>query len=172
VDSLPRSNLKILQAEKRAWKRLNPRPWSSRPRREYDRFFTARVESWLDQGYGACELRREDVRREVVSSLRYFDTVRYILDEFAIMPNHIHVLVKPLEQFILSDILHSWKSYSATRINKLLGSTGQFWMDESFDHIVRDRSNLQKYRIYIRDNPRKGRLAVGEYDVGCGSGLR
>jgi REP element-mobilizing transposase RayT len=87
------------------------------------------------------------------------------------MPNHVHLLVKPSLEDSLSRILHSWKSYTAKQINLISGGAGQFWMDESFDHLVRDRADLESFRAYIRDNPGRARLTVGEYEVSRGSGL-
>jgi REP element-mobilizing transposase RayT len=37
----------------------------------------------------------------------------YALDESVVMPNHVHLLVTPLGEHRLSDILHSWKSFTA-----------------------------------------------------------
>jgi putative DNA methylase len=60
----------------------------------------------------------------------------------------------------LSDILHSWKSYTASEINKRLGRTGQFWMRESFDHIVRNQKSFSKIKEYIKNNPIKAGIKV------------
>jgi len=54
--------------------------------------------------------------------------------------------------------VHSWKSFTASEINGQLNSTGAFWQKESFDHIVRSTASLEKFRQYIRDNP-KGAIA-------------
>jgi REP element-mobilizing transposase RayT len=71
------------------------------------------------------------------------------------MPNHVHALVTPLPGHELSDILHSWKSFTANQINRLLGVSGAFWQKESFDHIVRSPDSMENFRRYIRDNPLK-----------------
>ncbi len=74
--------------------------------------------------------------REVAAALAHFQATRYLLREWVIMPNHVHAVVTPLAGYELSDILHSWKSYSAHQINQQLGRTGQLWQKESFDHIL------------------------------------
>jgi hypothetical protein len=51
-------------------------------------------------------------------------------------------------------ILHSWKSFSANKINKMTGSRGPMWHRESFDHIVRNASQLARIEQNIRDNPK------------------
>jgi hypothetical protein len=86
------------------------------------------------------------------AGLKHFDRQRYHLDEFVVMSNHVHVLVTPLGGYALSDILHSWKSYSANQINKAESQAGPFWQKESFDHIVRSPAQLQKIRQYIRNH--------------------
>ncbi len=75
------------------------------------------------------------------------------MDEFVIMPNHVHVLVKPRMGHRLVDILHSWKSFTANQINRKLGKTGQLWQHESYDHIVRHERAMEAIRRYIRENP-------------------
>jgi hypothetical protein len=36
----------------------------------------------------------------------------------------------------LSEVMHSWKSYTAKAINKALGRSGTLWKEESHDHLV------------------------------------
>ena len=69
----------------------------------------------------------------------------------------------------LSEILHSWKSFSAKEANHILNRTGAFWQDESFDHIVRDEKNLEKFSCYIQENPKKAGLSKNEFVLGNGS---
>jgi hypothetical protein len=64
------------------------------------------------------------------------------------------VLLSPLRKQLLSSIVHSWKSFSAHKINAALGRQGAFWQKESFDHIVRSAASLEKFRQYIRANPK------------------
>ena len=90
----------------------------------------------------------------VEDTLRHYDNDRYRLDEFVVMPNHVHAIVAPLGEYLLSPILHAWKSFTAHKINKVLGRRGAFWQKESFDHIVRSAASLEKFRQYIRDNPK------------------
>lgn len=113
------------------------------------------IERWLDQGIGPCYLEREDASLIVETSLRHFDGDRYLLDEFVVMPNHVHVIVYPIGGNDLGAVVKSWKWHTAREINLLLGRTGAFWQVEPFDHIVRDQEHLERFRAYIRDNPAK-----------------
>ena len=93
---------------------------------------------------------------------------RYILDEFVVMPNHVHALLIPQDEHIVEAILHSWKSYTANKINDVIGASGTFWMDENFDHAVRSWEQLERFRRYIRENPGKARLHEGLFLLGSG----
>ena len=90
------------------------------------------------------------------------------LGEYVTMPNHVHGLVTPAAGWDLSDILHSWKSFTANKINRAVGRQGQLWQEETFDRIVRDEEELAAYERYIRGNPVEARLRDGEYRLGRG----
>jgi hypothetical protein len=79
------------------------------------------------------------------------------------MPNHVHLLVRPLPQWTLGQLIHSWKSFTAKAINKAIGGRGTFWLDERFDHLVRRPESLEKYEAYIANNPGKAGLREEEY---------
>lgn len=154
ADSIPQEKLRVWKKEIDSWLATHPDPSDEAARADYHEFF-ARKEEWLDAGHGDCGLKQPEIRDIVVENLRHFDGDRYILDEFVVMPNHVHVIVKPIGENQLSDILHSWKSFTSKAINKSLERRGQLWMDESFDHIVRSWEQLEHYRRYVRENPTK-----------------
>ena len=154
ADSIPYERLAQWLAERKAWQAAHPPPLSRDALREYGRLFPARIEAWLDSGLGSCLLGRPDCRRIVEDALAHFAGVRYLLDEFVVMPNHVHVLATPLGEHRLSGILHSWKSFTGNQINRATGRQGAFWQKESFDHIVRNAASLERFRQYIRDNPK------------------
>jgi REP element-mobilizing transposase RayT len=98
----------------------------------------------------------------VTESLNYFHGIRVWTGDYVVMPNHVHVLMTPMEAYQLEEILHSVKSYSAKRINKKTGQVGRLWQKESYDHIVRDADQLAAFQSYIRNNPAKANLKEGE----------
>ena len=152
ADSLPQEKLRQWLEERSKWLRQNPGPHSERQRREYWERFPARFQYWLDQGHGACVLVRLEIRALVESALRHFEGERYQLLDEVVMPNHVHAVVTPFGEHLLSSIVHSWKSFTANRINAVLVRRGAFWQKESFDHIVRSAESLQKFREYIEAN--------------------
>jgi len=100
-----------------------------------------------------CVLARPKIFHLVESVLNFFNGHRYALGEYVVMPNHVHALVQPLDDYYLEDILHSWKSFSANQINKMSGSRGRVWHQESFDYIVRSPAQLARFEEYLRKNP-------------------
>lgn len=157
-DSIPQQKLVQWAVERKQWLSMHPEPWDQKTTTEYTTMFPERRQQWLDNGFGRCLLKLPAIAEIVGSALLHFDGQRYILDEFVLMPNHVHVLVKPMTSKCLSSILHTWKSFTAKAINKAIGATGSVWQDESYDHIVRSSSQLEFYRNYIRENPVKARL--------------
>jgi DNA polymerase III subunit alpha len=117
--------------------------------------YRKKLDRQLDEGMGECWLRNPDVSAIVANALHHFDGDRYQLGSYIIMPNHVHVLVRPTMEHQLPDILQAWKSFTAKEANKVLGRTGEFWQAESFDHIVRDEQQLEKFSHYIEENPAK-----------------
>ena len=153
-DSIPQAKLRHWLTERKQWLDHHAAPHDIATQREFNRLFTQRFLRWLDAGYGECILSRPDVRELIVDTLRHFDGQRYRLADWVIMPNHVHVLLSPLGDRTLSGILHSWKSFTAQAINRLLGRQGPVWQKESFDHIVRNPESFERIARYIQDNPK------------------
>ncbi len=120
--------------------------------------YRKKIERFLDRGYGECFLKHADVAKLICDSLLFHDQEKYVLIAWVIMPNHAHILLRPLLNVQLSKILHSIKSYTAHEANKLLGRTGQFWQHESFDRYIRNNEHFVNVIKYIERNPVKARL--------------
>ena len=153
-DALPRAVVEAIRQKREQWLSIHNLENLTREELvEYHRMFSQRYENLLNSGSGSCVLREPENMRIVDGAFRFFDGRRYALDEYVVMPNHVHVLVKPMADYDLAGILHSWKSYTANRINRRMGRSGQLWQHESYDHIVRNGSAMDAIRRYIRDNP-------------------
>jgi hypothetical protein len=70
----------------------------------------------------------------------------------------------------LSDILHSWKSFTAKEANKVLGRCSDFWQPESYDHLIRDEADFNHQVRYVLENPAKAGLKNWKW-VGTGKNL-
>jgi REP element-mobilizing transposase RayT len=160
ADSLPQAKLLELSAWRAEWERRHPGPQSDAVCHELSREVMRRVEAWLDQGMGNCTLRDQSSAAIVAETLRHFDGRRYELASHVIMPNHVHVLVRPLvaEEHALEDVLQSWKQFTAKRINRQSRSSGSLWQDESFDRIVRDEEHLYRCIQYTGTNATRAKL--------------
>ena len=97
----------------------------------------------------------ENERDWVVAAIRHFDTVRYDLHAFVVMNDHVHVLLRPLHVHLLEQIVQSWKSFTANRMQRENGRRGAIWQDEYFDRAVRDEAEYDQKRDYIVYNPQK-----------------
>jgi len=115
-------------------------------------------DAYLDRGAGDAVLRQPAVAHLVQDALLHFDAERYRLHAWAIMPNHVHVLVTPVGANGLSEILHSWKSYTASQVNRLFARRGELWQRESFDRFIRDGEHFAAVTEYIEGNPVKAGL--------------
>lgn len=118
----------------------------------------ARIEAYLNAGYGACYLRDPRIARLVENALLHFDGERYRMIAWVVMPNHVHTLIETIEGYPLGTVLHSWKSYTASKANQILGRSGRFWYHEYFDRYIRDERHFANAVRYIHENPVKAGL--------------
>jgi REP element-mobilizing transposase RayT len=121
--------------------------------RENDVEKRRQIESFLDQGYGSCVLREPRIGSMVEDVLLHFDGLRYRLVEWVVRPNHVHLLVEFFSEWLLPEILRSWKSFTAHEANRFLGRTGQFWQEDYFDRFIRDTKHFERAKQYVRENP-------------------
>ena len=103
---------------------------------------------------------------------RHFTHVQ--LDEFVIMPDHVHGILKllansddrrRLRRFAdavpgsLSTIIGAYKAEVTKRVNALRDAAGEsVWQRNFYEHVIRSPRALQAIRTYIRDNPRRWTL--------------
>jgi REP element-mobilizing transposase RayT len=127
------------------------------------------MESYLDAGNGSSILSQSIHASLLETTLRHFDEIHYALGAFAIMPNHVHALVQPFVGESLTRLVHSWKSYTANRLQRSAGIKGHVWQEETFDRIVRDASELCRFHDYILANPARAHLRTGSFICGEGS---
>jgi REP element-mobilizing transposase RayT len=170
ADSLPKEVLLRYEAERTARLRagLEARHLG-RPIADTDeivgRDFRRAVERYLDQGAGACHLRRPEMADLVAGAVTYFHEQRYLLREWVVMPNHVHVLLWPMPNHLLGDIVKSWKQFTSLRAKRRLGlPEGRFWQPESFEHWVRADEERARIAKYIRHNPVTARLCAQPED--------
>lgn len=91
------------------------------------------------------------------------------LDEFVIMPNHIHGIIlitvgsihelpvqKERRNMLLPKVVGYFKMNSAKYINQKTLSAGTFlWQRNYYEHIIRNEAELNRIQKYIISNPAK-----------------
>jgi putative transposase len=102
---------------------------------------------------GSQPVLNPDERTLVANAIKCFDGERYGLLAYVVMDDHVHVLVAPGEDFPLQKIIHSWKSFTANRLQRDFGRAGAIWQKEYFDRIVRDEAELMQKIEYVVGNP-------------------
>jgi REP-associated tyrosine transposase len=87
---------------------------------------------------------------------------RIVLDEFIIMPNHLHAILSfvgeglapPSSGCSLPSVIGAFKSISTIRINRLLKRANQpLWQRSYYDHIIRNGDDMKNAQRYILENP-------------------
>lgn len=147
------------------------RPLTWHEQEELFRWYSSRVDKHLDASHGTCHLRNPELANLVAGVVQFFEGQRYELRAWVVMPNHVHVVVWPMPGHALSDILHSWKSFTAHEINKRLPTkVVSFWQSESYEHLIRDDEDLHRCCHYILMNPVNAGLCARPEDWKWSSG--
>ena len=119
---------------------------------------TLQVDQELDAGLGECWLRNSEVAALTQETLLHFDGERYRLLAWCIMPNHVHMVAEMLAGHSMSNIVKSWKSFTARQANERLGRAGAFWEPDYFDRYMRNEDHLMRTIEYVENNPVKAGL--------------
>lgn len=93
----------------------------------------------------------------VIDSLKWLSKQGAIeLITVVVMPDHVHFAAR-LQDKTLSALMHSLKSFTAQKINGLLGIDGPLWEPQYHDHTIRTEEELTNCVGYCLQNPvRKG----------------
>ena len=105
------------------------------------------------------ELLLSTLRR--VKELRPFAMLGYVF-----LPDHFHLLIRPIGDSNFSQIMHSLKPNFTKAYKQTIGFTGslRFWQKRFWDHVIRDETDLQRHLDYIHYNPVKHGLVIKPED--------
>ncbi len=161
ADSLPKAVLDHIQSERLSIianaKSLN-RELSPDERKRLQSLSTKRIEEYLDNSSGICHLKSPRIAEMVACALMRFDDKRYRLFAWCIKPNHVHVVFRIFPGHELASVIHSWKSFTAHEINRLLRLEGSLWQREYYDHLIRSEGELEHALESVEQNPAKAGL--------------
>ena len=153
ADSLPEAILTKWRGDRDQWLQHHPKPWDDATEDEYHERFSQTIDQWLDQGHGSCLLRDPENSRIVAEAFEHFDGDRYQLASYVVMPNHVHLLFRTLGERRLSDLVHTWKRFTAREINRREGQQGALWQPDYWDRLIRSQPHFDWVQRYIRQNP-------------------
>jgi putative transposase len=87
----------------------------------------------------------------LIDTLYHYRGAAYLLHEFVVMPDHIHVLLTPLVS--LEKAAQFIKGGFSYRAKKGLGSNMEVWQKGFQDHRIRDAADYDAHVTYIWQNP-------------------
>jgi putative transposase len=94
---------------------------------------------------------RERWAQLLIDTLYHYRGAAYLLHEFVLMPDHIHVLLTPRTS--LEKAVQFIKGGFSYRAKKELGSNMEVWQKGFSDHRIRDASDYRIHQIYVQQNP-------------------
>jgi putative DNA methylase len=185
--TIPQSVLDEMKRKKEALLKQKAPPGLAPPtfRERVHKQFFAEFDRHRDNNRDIQWLAEPHIAAVIRGNLYHHRGTKYDLLSYCVMPNHVHVLLRPLvdetadsreagqarlpvlrdeedemadDASVLAEVMHSLKSYTANRANKVLRRSGTFWQDESYDHWVRDEEELERIVAYIAANPVKAGL--------------
>jgi len=106
--------------------------------------------------------RNERWARLLIDTLYHYRGSAYLLHEFVIMPDHIHVLITPITT--LEKAVQFIKGGFSYRAKKELCSKMEIWQRGFQDHRIRDAEDYDIHVAYIRGNPMRKHLCVAGED--------
>ncbi len=110
-----------------------------------------------------------------------------ILDEWIIMPNHIHgiVVITPsvsasvgteqcsvptntrTKNVSLSQIIKSFKGVTIKRVRSEFGDIRFAWQRSFYEHVIRNETSLHRIREYIINNPKQWDIDIENTQNSC-----
>jgi putative transposase len=110
---------------------------------------------------------RQPIFRREATAILFLETLKhyraqgkYLLHEFVVMPDHVHLLITPANEISLERAMQFIKGGFSFRLK-----AGTIWQASFTNHRVRDWEDFERHREYIRMNPVRARLVtrVEEY---------
>jgi len=95
----------------------------------------------------------ENTRILIECMLRHRDGGAYLLHEFVVMPNHLHLILTPSAETTLEKAMMLIKGGSSHEIHRQRGIGSQLWASGFHETSIRDRDDYLKKSAYIRNNP-------------------
>ena len=106
--------------------------------------------------WGRRAVFQNDQRARLLLDVLYHYRPRYLLHEFVIMPDHIHLIITPGLTLSLERAVQLIKGGFSFRAGRKL----EIWQPSFTNHRIRDVEDYARYRTYIHNNPVKRGIVV------------
>jgi putative transposase len=171
ADSLPKSIILKVMREKRAImlqsRLLNDGIIDKNFKYHIEKLYFNKFDNLLKNNSGNCWLKNPKIAQLLANKIHSFDSIRYKLICYCIMPNHVHLVIDTSginlinksnkhgasRKYPLTETLRLIKGSSARLCNISLNRIGQFWQHESYDHYIRNEEEFNKIIRYVLSNP-------------------
>lgn len=124
--------------------------------------------------YNSCKINllQPEYLSKIKENLHEWQDKKYFLYAYCVMPNHVHILLRPLTDengsfYALSGIIHTFKRRTSGFFAKLPHYRSPFWQNEYYDHAIRDERDFSNQLQYILNNPVKAKF-VEDYKSWAG----
>ncbi|HET7106657.1 MAG TPA: transposase [Candidatus Acidoferrum sp.] len=107
---------------------------------------------------------RETAEIVVRKIIEYRDRKDYLLHEFVLMPNHLHLLLTPSETVSLEKAIQLIKGGSSHEIHLVQGNKMPIWQSGFHESRVKDWANCKAKMDYIHFNPVAAKLVQRPQD--------
>lgn len=94
---------------------------------------------------------------------------KFLLHEFVVMPDHLHMLLTPAMTVSLERCLQYIKGGFSFRCSKELQMKWEVWQRGFENHRIRDERDYETHRTYIHMNPVRSQLAAVPADYAYSS---
>ena len=119
---------------------------------------------------GRLPIFRQDANARLMMDTlaHYRDQGKFLLHEFVVMPDHVHLLLTPAPEVTLERAMQFIKGGFSFRKK----SRGPAWQASFTNHRVRDYGDYERHREYIWMNPVRARLVerAGDYPYSSAAG--
>ncbi|PSR11595.1 MAG: transposase [Bacteroidetes bacterium] len=114
-------------------------------------FLTMTVVGWLDV------FSRQAYRDVLLDSFRHCQQEKgLVVNAYAIMSNHLHLIAYTKEGYLLSEILRDFKKYTSKQIIKQIienpKESRAEWMLRLFKYYAKNNNNNETYQFWQNDN--------------------
>jgi putative transposase len=108
----------------------------------------------------------------IAKILEYRDRQNFLLHDFVLMPNHLHLIVTPMLGVSPEKAMQLIKGGSSHEIHRIRGNKMEIWQAGFHESSVTSWSEYQKKRDYVQYNPVAAKLVnkVEAWAYGSASG--